>query len=76
MKKRKNIKIPNFYIMKKCSLYHRFGNIIQSLVLIAENLIILLTFGFIYPNWSWKWIMSRLHSKFYDNPTSDKKKSQ
>lgn len=46
----------------KCNIYHRLGNVIQALIQIAENLIIVLTLGFVYYNWSIKWIMYRLNN--------------
>lgn len=58
-------KIPWFQIIK-CGWKHRLGNLIQAFVHVAENLIILVTFGIIYPNFSMKWIMYRLcDSKFF-----------
>ena len=52
----------------KYSVYHRIGNIIQALVNIAENLVILLTLGFLYPNWAIKWAIYRTNSRWYGRP--------
>ena len=53
----------------KCSVLHRIGNIIQAFVSIFEHLITILSFGFLYPNWTMKFVMWRLKTTLY----SDKK---
>jgi hypothetical protein len=51
-------------ILIKCSFKHRIGNIIGSLVGIFEDIVIILSFGFIYPFWRLKFNMYRLSNKF------------
>ena len=63
-------KIPWFHPVK-CGWRHRLGNIIGAFIYIIENVIIIITFGFIYPNFQWKWLMHRIfESKLFE----DKKK--
>lgn len=47
-------------IFNKIPFGHRVGNVIQSLVSIAENLIIILTFSSIRPSWSFDFVIWRL----------------
>jgi len=42
------------YINTKFSFCHRVGNILQGFVSIAENLVMILTFSYVMPNWMMK----------------------
>ena len=47
---------------------HRVGNVLQSFVNIAENLVVILTFSYYMPNWLMKFILWRLDNKWLYNP--------
>lgn len=47
-------------IRRRLSFRHRLGNVIQSFIGIAENLIMILTFSSITPKWTMKWILFRM----------------
>jgi hypothetical protein len=69
-------KLPWFQIIK-CGWRHRLGNLISAFVNVSENLIIILTLGFIYPNFAMKWMMYRLFdSKLYYESNHDKDKNE
>lgn len=39
---------------------HRIGNVIQSFIGIAENIVVIITFSSIRPNWAMHWIVFRM----------------
>ena len=57
---------------KKLSFLHRLGNVIQSIIVIVENLIGIVTFSYCYPNWSMKFIMWRMDTIFYGKSSSNR----
>jgi hypothetical protein len=70
-------KIPWFNGIK-CGWKHRLGNVLSALVHVVENTIIILSLGFLYPNFSWKWMMWKLFdSKFFnENNKTDSNEEQ
>jgi hypothetical protein len=53
----------------KCGWRHRLGNVVSALIHVIENTIIVISFGYIYPNIVWKFMMYRLFdSKLFNDP--------
>lgn len=59
--------------MGNLSFLHRVGNTIQSLITIAENLAVIVSFSYWLPNWSLRFAMWRLDTILYDNPRNESK---
>jgi len=58
----KKINTPLFHFIK-CEWNHRLGNIISSILQILDSLITVITLGFVYSNFNWKWVFFRLSKK-------------
>jgi len=64
--------MKTYIILKKVSFLHRIGNIIGALIQILENIVILLTFSYVLPNWSWLYIIWRTDTCLYQIPVTMK----